>query len=99
MSANYKTPGVYRREIFLQPEASFQTGVPAFVGFADALAAESASARRPVKLSRKEEFAAKFSTPSDGSLADAVKGFFGNGGAGCYVVPADASAPSREAAL
>ena len=99
MSANYKTPGVYRREIFLQPETPFQTGVPAFVGFADASAAEPASARQPVKLSRKEEFAAKFRTPPDGYLADAVKGFFGNGGASCFVVPADASVPDREAAL
>jgi phage tail sheath protein FI len=99
MSANYKTPGVYRREIFLRPETPFQTGVPAFVGFADALAAGPESARRPVRLSRKEEFAAKFRTPPDGYLADAVRGFFGNGGASCYVVPADETAPDKEAAL
>jgi uncharacterized protein len=97
MSENYNTPGVYRREIFLRPEAPFQTAVPAFVGFARAVSAPGG--RAPVKLFRKEEFAAKFTTPADGYLAYAVKGFFGNGGAGCYVVPADASAPDREAAL
>ena len=99
MSANYKTPGVYRREIFLQPEAPFQTGVPAFVGFADSVSASAADARLPVKLFRKEEFAAKFKTLADGYLAEAVKGFFSNGGTSCYVVPADASASDREAAL
>jgi uncharacterized protein len=99
MSANYKTPGVYRREIFTQPEAPFQTGIPAFVGFADAASAETADARLPVKLLRKEEFEAKFKTPTDGYLAEAVKGFFNNGGVSCYVAAADASAPDREAAL
>ncbi|HEX8294140.1 MAG TPA: phage tail sheath subtilisin-like domain-containing protein [Pyrinomonadaceae bacterium] len=99
MSANYKTPGVYRREIFLRPEAPFQTGVPAFVGFADA-ASGGAADRRPVALFRKEEFAAKFKTPPDGYLSAAVNGFFGNGGARCYVVPAGgAAAEEREAAL
>ena len=97
MSANYKTPGVYRREIFLRPEAQFQTAVPAFVGFAKVVSAPDA--RLPVKLFRKEEFYAKFTTPADGYLAEAVKGFFGNGGTSCYVVPADAAAADGEAAL
>ena len=102
MSANYKTPGVYRREIFLRPEAPFQTGVPAFVGFVSMICWDSTGEPRvgqPVKLFRKEEFAAKFKTPTDGYLAEAVKGFFSNGGTSCYVVPADASASDREAAL
>jgi len=99
MSANYKTPGVYRREIFLQPEEPLQTGVPAFVGFADAVPSAAAVARLPVKLLRKEEFDAKFKTPAGGYLADAVKGFFDNGGASCYVAAADASAADRETAL
>ncbi len=33
----YKTPGVYREEIFLKPEAKLPTGVPGFVGFAAAI--------------------------------------------------------------
>jgi len=102
MSANYKTPGVYRKEIFLRPEAPFQTGVPAFVGFVSMICWDSKGEPRfgqPVKLFRKEEFAAKFRTPTDGYLAEAVKGFFSNGGASCYVVPTDAAASDREAAL
>lgn len=94
MSADFKTPGVYRREVFLRPAAPFQTAVPAFVGFANAK-----SGREPVKLFRKEEFAAKFETPAESYLAEAVKGFFGNGGESCYVVPADASTQSGETAL
>lgn len=102
MSADYKTPGVYRREIFLRPEAPFQTAVPAFVGFASMICWDSKGeprVGRPFKLSRKEEFAATFRTPPDGYLAEAVKGFFGNGGTSCYVVPADPALPDREAAL
>lgn len=102
MSANYKTPGVYRREIFLRPETPLQTGVPAFVGLVSMRCWDSKGEPRvgqPFKLSRKEEFAAKFRTPPDGYLAEAVRGFFGNGGQSCYVVPADNSAPDKEAAL
>ncbi|HEV2705501.1 MAG TPA: phage tail sheath subtilisin-like domain-containing protein [Pyrinomonadaceae bacterium] len=100
MSANYKTPGVYRSEIFLRPEEPFQTGVPAFVGFADVVpAAGQTPSRQPVMLFRKEEFAAKFKTPQDAYLAEAVRGFFSNGGTRCYIVPVDATATDREAAL
>lgn len=34
----YKSPGVYRERIFLQPEAKLPTGIPGFVGFAIAKA-------------------------------------------------------------
>ena len=102
MSASYKTPGVYRREIFLRPETPFRTGVPAFIGLVSPFGADPNGEPRtgvPFQLFRKEEFASKFTTPAEGYLADAVKGFFGNGGTSCYVVPVDASAPDREAAL
>ncbi|HEX7313607.1 MAG TPA: phage tail sheath subtilisin-like domain-containing protein [Pyrinomonadaceae bacterium] len=102
MPASYKTPGVYRREIFLRPETPFETGVPAFVGFVSEVFADAKGGPRlgqPFKLSRKEEFVATFRTPADGYLADAVKGFFGNGGTSCYVVPVDPAMPDREAAL
>ena len=36
MAQIYKTPGVYRQEVFLKPETRLPTGVPGFVGFADA---------------------------------------------------------------
>ncbi|MFL6337422.1 MAG: phage tail sheath family protein [Pyrinomonadaceae bacterium] len=102
MTANYRTPGIYRREIFLRPAAPFQTAVPAFVGCVSMICWDAQGEPRlgqPFKLSRKEEFAATFRTPPDGYLAEAIKGFFGNGGASCYVVPVDASAPDKEAAL
>jgi len=44
-----------------------------------------------VALSRKEEFTALFSSASGSFLADAVAGFFDNGGTRCYVVAADSS--------
>lgn len=37
MSVAYRSPGVYREE-FLQPEVALPTGVPVFVGFAEAIA-------------------------------------------------------------
>ena len=42
-------------------------------------------------LNRKEEFSASFSSVNGSFLADAVAGFFENGGTRCYVVAADAS--------
>ncbi|MFB2875398.1 phage tail sheath family protein [Floridanema aerugineum] len=39
MPTVYKTPGVYKEEFFLQPQAILPTGIPAFIGFADAIAA------------------------------------------------------------
>jgi uncharacterized protein len=39
MATTYRSPGVYREEIFLQPQVPLPTGIPAFVGRADAIAA------------------------------------------------------------
>ncbi|HEY9665234.1 MAG TPA: hypothetical protein V6C91_00425, partial [Coleofasciculaceae cyanobacterium] len=39
MAVAYKAPGVYREEVFLQPEARLPIGIPGFVGFADAVSA------------------------------------------------------------
>jgi hypothetical protein len=90
MAQSYSRPGVYPQEVFLKPPAILQTGVPAFVGFADPLG--DVQINQPVSLSRKEEFGALFSSGDRGFLADAVSGFFDNGGARCYVVPADSGA-------
>ncbi len=153
MPMTYTTPGVYREEIFLQPEAKLPTGIPGFVGFADAItqaklenlpsgikfpdslkdrisydtgrklliftgvmsldaknqllalssdelfkkATEAlfeksqASINSPLALQRQAEFTNQF-IPKPGSyLADAVLGFFENGGTRCFVVLADAS--------
>src|SRR5262245_18018517 len=92
MAPLYKTPGVYRQEIFLKPEARLPTGVPGFVGFADEAPPPGGPAfNTPVALHRKEEFAAHFGSRPESYLADAITGFFDNGGVRCYVVRADLS--------
>jgi uncharacterized protein len=92
MAPIYKTPGVYRQEIFLKPEIRLPTGVPGFVGFADEAPPPGGPAfNTPVALHRKEEFAAHFGSRPESYLADAITGFFDNGGVRCYVVRADLS--------
>jgi phage tail sheath protein FI len=92
MAQTYKSPGVFRQEAFLKPPPVLQTGVPGFVGFAVLPPAGKTQFNVPVSLSRKEEFSEWFSSASGSFLADAVAGFFDNGGAHCYVVAADSAA-------
>ena len=73
----YRSPGVYLEPVFLKPEARLATGVPGFIGFANG------TPNQPMSLHRKDEFL--FATPPDGFLAEAVTGFFDNGGTRCYV--------------
>jgi len=100
MAKQYRSPGVFREDTFLKPAPRLATGVPGFVGFA---ADESPSApRKPVVLHRKEEFDTEFKRAAAGTgfLAEAVAGFFDNGGERCYVVRAEnADEFNREAAL
>ena len=91
MAPSYKTPGVYRQEIFLKPETPLPTGVPGFVGFADADSQGKPKVNTPVALHRKEEFAKHFGRRPESYLEDAINGFFDNGGVRCYVVRADLS--------
>jgi phage tail sheath protein FI len=90
MAQAYSSPGVYRQEVFPKPSPVLQTGVPGFVGFAGAPPVGTLQINRPVALSRKEEFSASFSS-ANSFLADAIAGFFENGGTRCYVVAADNS--------
>ena len=88
MGIGYQTPGVYREEVILKSAPQLQTGVPGFIGFV-----KSESAGRftePVSLIRNNEFDARFEghLPEGSYLADAVHGFFSNGGARCYVAVA-----------
>jgi hypothetical protein len=53
-----------------------------------AVAALSRNARAVVALHRREEFFDNFSAPPAGFLADAVEGFFLNGGVRCYIARA-----------
>lgn len=85
----YRSPGVYKQEIFLKPKPGLQTGVPAFIGFAYAYSPSTLFLPMPVY--RAEEFAERFPAGlAAGYLEDAVAGFFENGGRYCYVVLADA---------
>jgi hypothetical protein len=99
MATQHRSPGVYREDIFLKPAPELATGVPGFVGFA---ADESPPPDKPVLLRRREEFDTKFKRAAPGSsfLAEAVAGFFDNGGERCYVARAkNADEFNREAAL
>jgi phage tail sheath protein FI len=81
----YQTPGVYREEVFVAAPAEVSTGVPAFLGYAARGELES-----PTRVSLWEQFGADFGDPlPDSYLADAVRGFFANGGDRCYVVRLD----------
>jgi len=95
MAEIYKSPGVYRQEVFLKPPPVLQTGVPGFVGFAVPLPGGPAI-NQPVALNRKEEFSAQFSSLTGSYFADVVAGFFDNGGIRCYAVAANAATdPAR----
>ena len=86
----YKSPGVFREEVVLQPSPALATGVPGFVGFADP-AEGGANVNTPVGLNRKEDGDVSFVGRSDSYLLDAVNAFFDNGGDRCYVTRADFS--------
>jgi hypothetical protein len=89
----YKTPGVYREEVFLAPTAELRTGVPAFLGFA-----EQGPINTPQMLTHWPEFEQHFGKLRPNSyLAYAVRGFFENGGRLCYVVHLNVDASLHEA--
>ena len=92
MPQAYLSPGVYRQEVFLKPPPVLLTGVPAFVGFAGAPSGGTLQINQPVSLSGKEELSTSFSSADGSYLAEAVAGFFDNGGGRCYVVAADPGA-------
>lgn len=95
MATLYRTPGVYREDIFLNPEARPAAVVPGFVGLTIKSSPEDLVV---LVLRRKEEFSG--AAPTSGYLADAVAGFFDNGGERCYVVlAAHTDAAEREASL
>lgn len=89
MSQTYNSPGIYRQEIFLKAPQMLQTGVPGFVGFASLPPGGVAAFEKPVVLHRKEEFTQYFSSVAGSFMADAINGFFDNGGTRCYAVSAD----------
>ncbi len=89
MAVAYQCPGVYREEKFLKPEAALPTGVAGFIGFANAKQDDRkkpmVDPATPIALHHQEDFNLYFDNKSDSYLADAITGFFLNGGARCYV--------------
>jgi hypothetical protein len=85
---SYQTPGVYVVEDDSHPfqSAGVPTGIPCFFGFT-----ERGPGGRPIRVSRLDEFYRLFGRKADPAvfpqqfLADAVHGFFLNGGSVCYV--------------
>lgn len=93
-----RSPGVYSEDIFLKPQVRLETGVPGFVGLAQVVAAGQPPPKPelPIALHRKEEFSVNFPVLADSYLAEAVIGFFDNGGTRCYVVRAAPLADNNE---
>jgi uncharacterized protein len=85
MAIAYLTPGVYREEAFLKPEATLPTGVAGFAGYAVAKDNSDVKPATPLVLHHPEDFDLYFANNKDCNLADAVAGFFRNGGVRCYV--------------
>jgi len=85
-----RAPGVYIEEVTPDQASMFRTGVPVFVGFArqNRQADVKDKGTKFFRLTRWEHFAQHVRhTISKGFLADAVCGFFENGGERCVVVP------------
>lgn len=84
----YKTPGVYREDVFPAPAVELLTGVPALLG-----CTTNGPVETPQRLTIWPQFAEIFGPAlPDGYLAAAVRGFFENGGSVCYVVRLDQTA-------
>ncbi|MCX4857525.1 phage tail sheath subtilisin-like domain-containing protein [Streptomyces canus] len=89
-------PGVLRQDVFPSPAPVFLTGVPVFLGRA------VTGPRTPQRLTVWPQFEAAYGAAPGGFLADAVRGFFDNGGLLCHVVRLDESklpAAALQAAL
>ncbi|GKS69043.1 hypothetical protein W03_10470 [Nitrosomonas sp. PY1] len=96
MSLAYKVPGVYREEEFQKPEVLLPTGIAGFVGVAKAKSDGNgnplATRTQPTALYHPEDFDFYFEKQSDSFLANAVNGFFQNGGVCCYIAYAETKA-------
>ena len=76
-----KIPGVYLTQIVPSPPSEFRTGIPVFLG----LASVNQGNHEPKKLTLALQFEQYF-RDAHGYLADAVRGFFANGGRVCYAI-------------
>lgn len=75
-------PGVYRRDVVLAPPPALVTGVPLMLGYA-----ATGPVLEPVVVTSINEFAGQYGADaSNGYLAEAVQGFFVNGGQRASIV-------------
>jgi Bacteriophage tail sheath protein len=93
VSAGAMASSAYRMLLLVSPDESYRKAVK------DLYRQSQTMLNRPVALHRKEEFAVRFNSlpPEESYLADAVNGFFDNGGGYCYVVHTDASENPKDA--
>jgi phage tail sheath protein FI len=84
----YLTPGVYPQDVYPNPPRSLVTGVPAFLGLA------ASGPLAPQRLAVWTQFEALYGSNVPLHLADAVRGFFANDGAVCYVLRLEEAAAS-----
>jgi uncharacterized protein len=99
VAGRYPIPGVYREDVYVRPAAPLPTGVPGFVGFGPATDAFGKATDQPILLHRAEELAVGGASSAQSYLADAVAGFFMNGGIRCYVVGAAESGDRTQALI
>ena len=91
--STYRTPGVRWVNEYPAPPAELRTGVPVFLGYAQA-----GPMGEPQALTQWPQFGRTYnSAPAGGYLADAVRGFFENGGDLCYIVRLDGALDAAEA--
>lgn len=89
--STYKTPGVYKEDVFPLPRDEFVTGVPVFLGYTSKIPSDARGKKfQPILINLWSEFEDNFGSHYEGGyLSEAVHGFFENGGAQCYLVPLD----------
>ncbi len=79
------TPGIYREIVREVPDVVLRTGSPVFLGV---MSSQSKLDSKPIHLYRWTQFQQSVDAPLDGGyLADAVRGFFDNGGRHCVILP------------
>ncbi len=95
IASSWQAPNISLEKVVPKPSPNLLTGVPAFLGFAGSkLKPEAASI---VQLTLWTQFSERVEPMLDSYLADAVYGFFQNGGQVCYVVCLDSSLEPLEA--
>jgi len=94
-SAEHRAPGIYQtQDAAVQPPLSIaNTRIAAFVGIT-----HKGPMNEPTRLTNWDEFVEIFGPTSEGYTADAVHGFFKNGGTDCWVVRVAHCAPRGELA-